>query len=95
VAALLTWGIRNPATLLAALSLAAGGTEIANWALAFTGLMVFGIPALLSNRVIRGMQERSAAHDAFSDAADEARVIRGRFPEIYQQRPAPTRDRAA
>ncbi len=71
------WGVRNPCLALAALATASGLTGVADWSLAMSSLLVFGVAAHTAThlaRRVRARHEREQAvilamrrHDALID----------------------------
>ncbi|GAB4331641.1 MAG: hypothetical protein Kow0010_17170 [Dehalococcoidia bacterium] len=71
------WCVRNPALLIAAVSLAAAAASVIEWPLGLAGIALFGVIAKLANhlgRLARRRQHRpvGVSVDEFEEPADAA-----------------------
>ena len=58
------WGVRNPCLACAALATAAGLTAVADWSLALSTVLVFGVMADIATHLARRAAARSDARRA-------------------------------
>lgn len=58
------WGVRNPCLLLAALATATGATGIADWSLAMSTVLVFGVMAHAATHLARRAKARREREQA-------------------------------
>ena len=58
------WGVRNPCLLLAALATGTGATGIADWSLAMSTVLVFGVMAHTATHLARRAKARHERQQA-------------------------------
>lgn len=82
-----TWCVRNPAGLIAGLSLFSGFAGILEWGLALSGVCVFGVIAELADMIARHAQARreKKVKAELRRIEAERKLVRGKFSDWLNQ----------